>query len=86
MVPLCALGILVTSMKDVCIFVEGFSNPTATAATTQQGQPTPFCPPGTVEAFTTFRLVNVHAMVDLEIAPQTAPWCAVTSGKDRGAC
>lgn len=65
MTPFHAMG-MITGLEDVRIFFEDFRDPFAAAQpATAAAEKTHFCAPGTVQAYTDFRLPDVHAMVDM---------------------
>lgn len=62
MTPFHAMG-MITGLEDVRIFFEEFRDP---ACARENGEKTaPFCPKGTIEAYTEHRKEDVNAMVDL---------------------
>lgn len=72
MAPFHAMG-MITGLEDVRIFFEQFRDPAAAQARSQQQQPfqsadlkslPPFCPPGTIAAYTAHRVPDVHDMID----------------------
>ncbi|KAF3483303.1 kynurenine 3-monooxygenase [Arthroderma uncinatum] len=68
MTPFHAMG-MITGLEDVRIFFEEFRDPAVAALpdeTDSNGarNEKPFCAPGTVQAYTEFRLPDIHTMVD----------------------
>ncbi|KAK2754487.1 hypothetical protein FQN54_006888 [Arachnomyces sp. PD_36] len=69
MTPFHAMG-MITGLEDVRVFFEKFRDPAAAALPDEFDcagvkQEKSFCPPGTVQGYTDYRLPDVHAMVDL---------------------
>ncbi|EDU42153.1 Kynurenine 3-monooxygenase [Pyrenophora tritici-repentis] len=65
MTPFHAMG-MITGLEDVRIFFQDFRDPRVAAAQSSGStEPLPFCVPGTVQAYSEFRLPDVHAMVDM---------------------
>jgi kynurenine 3-monooxygenase len=65
MTPFHAMG-MITGLEDVRIFVEDFRDSFAAAMSAATAADSPhFCAPGTIQAYTDFRLPDVHAMVDM---------------------
>lgn len=68
MTPFHAMG-MITGLEDVRVFFEKFRDP-AVAALPEEidsngvAKEKPFCAPGTVQAYTEFRLPDIHTMVD----------------------
>ncbi|KAK2864971.1 hypothetical protein FQN49_004035 [Arthroderma sp. PD_2] len=68
MTPFHAMG-MITGLEDVRVFFEKFRDPAVAALpeeTDSDGarKGKPFCAPGTVQAYTEFRLPDIHTMVD----------------------
>jgi kynurenine 3-monooxygenase len=65
MTPFHAMG-MITGLEDVRIFFEEFRDPVDVRNNGSDSEGTaPFCPEGTVAAYTTFRKLDVNDMVDL---------------------
>ncbi|KAI1342554.1 kynurenine 3-monooxygenase [Xylariaceae sp. FL0016] len=68
MTPFHAMG-MITGLEDVRVFFKRFRDPAAAAVAanrpTAKKGPTPFCPAGTIAAYTAHRMPDVNAMVDL---------------------
>jgi kynurenine 3-monooxygenase len=65
MTPFHAMG-MITGLEDVRIFFEDFRDPFDAAMPAAAAADSPhFCAPGTIQAYTDFRLPDVHAMVDM---------------------
>ncbi|EFQ92165.1 hypothetical protein PTT_10811 [Pyrenophora teres f. teres 0-1] len=66
MTPFHAMG-MITGLEDVRIFFQDFRDPRVAAAQSlaEAAETLPFCIPGTVQAYSEFRLPDVHAMVDM---------------------
>ncbi|KAK2594975.1 hypothetical protein QQS21_007282 [Conoideocrella luteorostrata] len=62
MTPFYAMG-MVTGLEDVRVFFQEFRDPKSASQTLAKN--TPFCAPGTIDAYSKIRLPDVHAMVDL---------------------
>lgn len=64
MTPFHAMG-MITGLEDVRIFFEEFRDLGVAAQPLAAAGKQLFCAPGTVQAYTDFRLPDVHAMVDM---------------------
>ncbi|EFE42759.1 hypothetical protein TRV_02479 [Trichophyton verrucosum HKI 0517] len=68
MTPFHAMG-MITGLEDVRVFFEEFRDPGVSALPEEMdsngfAKEKPFCAPGTVQAYTEFRLPDIHTMVD----------------------